>query len=331
MTPQRFSHCRSSRFRGRLALVVLVMAAALGAGGCNVFYDLEAVDLQRQGPLDAAGDVVDTADSSPGDTSPLDAGTDSSSDVRDDASADVGDDGGDANTGGPSCVADMGENRGYCAPADSNSCESFEHCTLAPRDENSDGEVDFFYTVCSARSAAGDLPEGTSCAGATGDCEAENFCVVWDDADPRQTVCSKLCRLSDGAGCGSDQFCTNPWDDQLDAFGFCTKSCDPYNPTECGSGQVCTPDFNYPQESCEPNFRCLVSSDPSGGSASAGTPCSRSQLFRAGCPDGMICAPSPDSPSDDICMQLCQSDADCTGDGACGPADPIWGVRYCTL
>lgn len=226
------------------------------------------------------------------------------------------------------CPVNQGTNPGNCDPfEDPTGCESGEYCSMTS--VFSGGTPSHFETDCRDLDDEGEADHGDSCTSGD-DCQQGLFCVGWDSPDPREQLCSKICRRDSHEGCPEGYFCTNPFADDdegfaLDEYGFCTPRCSPDEVGACPSGQRCTPDPNFPDNNCTPHFRCLFNGGT--GGKSEGDTCTRSNLDDDGCPGGMVCAPLGDG---ERCVERCQGDDDCDTD--CVNADAPWQqLRYCAL
>ncbi len=314
----------------RLRLIVC-MAASLLLGACNLNFDLNSVQLTN-GASDTGADVdanisldtgpgdtspADAADTSLGDTSPSDTGTpDADADATNvdaDATPDVS---------VRSCAGNLGAIRGTCDPNRPSDCSATQSCSL--RAVLINNQIDRFETTCANNSDFGTAQQGDSCTSVS-DCAPGLFCVNWPSPDPRGRVCAKPCALQSGAGCDeATEYCTNPFSDKLSGIGFCTARCDPYTADACSVGQTCTPDYNYPDETCLPNFRCL--SNLQTPTKAAGDTCSRANHETDGCAGGLICAPLSGG---DTCVQPCHDVSDCAPNAECVDLDG-WNFKYCT-
>lgn len=225
------------------------------------------------------------------------------------------------------CVEDQGTNEG-CDPFDEESCEGDDYCNTL-RLIRSGGVPSHFQPACTDE--LGEPGRDESCEPQE-DCQEGLFCVGWDPPDPRSRICSQICDRETQHGCDDDEFCVDPFFDagegeaNIRGVGFCTPRCSPTDPGACPSGQRCTADPAFPESACTPNFRCLFNGGS--GGKSEGDFCTRAELDSDGCPSGLSCAPVN---GDDVCVERCDDDADCS-DGDCVNADSPWQqLRYCSL
>ena len=298
----------------------ITLVFAIGCDGIG--YDLDRVPLTHtdnsHSGFDADGpDAPPPADmaSDIGDTS---AEPDTGDDMSVDA-ADIPDAGPDIDMPMSRCEIPQPLDPARCDPTRTGECPENGFCTFAV------AGVPPPQLLCVRRDLEGEGDVETPCS-AVSDCLEGLTCVDWglQEADPRPKACTRYCELESGFGCASTEFCTKATSQPpADGIGYCTPSCDPYDPNACPTGQTCNVDYNYPNGTCHPQFRCVRVED----TRAEGEPCGPGRLV-ASCGEDLICYEV--SNADFRCVAPCQSAAECGG-STCLPAQGPWELRFCAL
>ena len=296
---------------GPAGLAILV--STLGA--CNALtFDVDSVRLAAPS-ASADGGVT------PSDASVVEDATDAPQDVGGEEAevSEVGIDAADsAEMGGPApqCAVAQPVDPQTCDPTVTEGCPANGQCNLRLGG-------DFELHVLCNDGEAGTGERGDSC-NEVGDCALTFTCFDWSfqAPDPRGRQCAKFCVLETNFGCDDDEFCTSaPAVPEVEGYGWCTPRCDPYDPAACPQGQTCSIDFNYPDSTCSPEFRCVVSeAQPEGSACGPGNDV-------AACDRGLTCYGL--SATEFRCVQPCTDATTCPDGQACAPAAGDWNLRYC--
>lgn len=292
-------------------------ATVIVAGACNgLTFDVDSVRLADADPADADAGAL------PRDAAFVEDATDALPDLgRDvDVIGDVGLDAADgADTGSlpPECAVAQPIDPQRCDPTLIEGCPTGGHCNLRVN-------ADFELQLLCGDSETGTGTRGDSCR-QVADCALTFTCFDWSfqSPDPRGAQCAKFCVLETNEGCRADEFCTSaPAVPNVEGYGWCTPRCDPYDAAACPEGQTCSIDFNYPESTCVPEFRCVAVSDAQRAGATCGP---GAQV--ATCARGLTCYEL--SPADFECVQPCADDASCSGGQVCAPPAGPWKLRFC--
>jgi hypothetical protein len=208
-----------------------------------------------------------------------------------------------------------------CDVFDSLSCTNDEYCAL---------DIETGQVGC-AEELDGTSDLNDSCEN-DATCSIGLRCVDWVAPDPRGKVCSQLCEISTGSGCGLGEFCTRTDGEFPGDLGFCTPRCDVLSVDACSDSEICVPAPYLPGDGFPPFSRCLTNSTDSQGGLGAG--CDPFTLDTFGCESGLTCL-TVDFMGDagSFCLQPCQTLDECSemiSYSSCASIEGATNVGYCS-